>query len=128
MYRRQYNLCNGHALENTSTSKYLGVTFNEDLSWKYHVNQTVTKGSRSIGFLRRNLRGCTQQVKKAQAYTTLVRYVLEYASTVCDPYTHRPIHQIEMVQHQAARFRCGNYYSRYVTCPGMGDSGNPTSK
>ena len=79
--------------------------------WKDHINQTVAKGSRSIGFLRRNHRECTQQVE-AEAYTTLVRPVFEYASTVWDPYTHHQIHQIEMVQHQTARFVCGNYYNR----------------
>jgi hypothetical protein len=56
-------------------SKYLGVHVNKDLSWNDHIQQTSAKASRSVGFLRRNLRGCPQDVK-AQAYTTLVRPVL----------------------------------------------------
>ena len=54
--------------------------------------------------------------------------------TIWDSYTHRQIHHIEIVQHHAAIFPCGNYYSRgpggvtnVCSCPGMGDSGNTTS-
>jgi hypothetical protein len=57
------------------------------------------------------LRGCPQDVK-AQAYTTLVRPVLEYASTVWDPYTLQQIYPLEQVQRQATRFVTGDYSSR----------------
>jgi hypothetical protein len=53
------------------------------------------------------LRGCPQDVK-SQAYTTLVRPVLEYASTVWDPYTLQHIYALERVQRQAARFVTGD--------------------
>ena len=64
-----------------------------------------------LGFLRRNLRGCPQDMK-TQAYTTLVRPVLEYASTVWDPYTLQQIYALERIQRQAARFVTGDYSSR----------------
>jgi hypothetical protein len=101
----------GHTLESVPGSKYLGVHVNKDLSWNDHIQQTSAKASRSVGFLRRNLRGCPQDVK-AQAYTTLVRPVLEYASTVWDPYTLQQIYALERVQRQAARFVTGDYSSR----------------
>jgi hypothetical protein len=63
-----------------------------------------------LGFLRRNLRGCPQDMK-TQAYTTLVRPVLEYASTVWDPYTLQQIYALERIR-QAARFVTGDYSSR----------------
>ena len=53
---------------------------------------------------------------RAQAYTTLIRPVLEYASTVWDPHQIQLIQQIEQVQRQAARFATGNYYSRDPGC------------
>ena len=107
----------GHTLESVPGSKYLGVHVNKDLSWNDHIQQTSAKACRSVGFLRRNLRGCPLDVN-SQAYTTLVRLVLEYASTVWDPYTLQQIYALERVQRQAARFVTGDYSNRdpgYVT-------------
>ena len=112
--RADYHL-HGHTLESVPGGKYLGVYISQDLSWRDHINQTTAKANRSVGFLRRNLRSCPRDVK-AQAYTTLVRPVLEYASTVWDPYHQQQIQQLENVQCQAARFATGNYYSRDPGC------------
>jgi hypothetical protein len=76
-----FHVLRGHTLESVPGSKYLGVHVSKDLSWNDHIQRTSAKTSRSVGFLRRNLKGCPQDVK-AQVYTTLVRPVLEYASTV----------------------------------------------
>ena len=105
----------GHTLESVPGGKYLGVHISKDLSWNSHIQQTTAKATRSVGFLRRNLRGCPSDVK-AQAYTTLVRPVLEYASSVWDPYTIQQINALERVQRQAARFVTGDYFSRDPEC------------
>ena len=44
-----------------------------------------SKANRTLGFLRRNLFSCLQDVKET-AYKTLVRPILEYGSTVWDPH------------------------------------------
>ena len=41
---------------------------------------------------------------KSNCYTSLVRPILEYAATVWSPYLQYQKHQIEKVQHSAARF------------------------
>ncbi|KAK3087936.1 hypothetical protein FSP39_012625 [Pinctada imbricata] len=105
----------GHTLESVPGGKYLGVYISKDLSWNSHIQQTAAKATRSVGFLRRNLRGCPSDVK-AQADTTLVRPVLEYASSVWDPYTIQQINTLEQVQRQAARFATGDYTSREPGC------------
>ena len=61
----------GHTLESVPGSKYLDVHVNKDLYWNDHIQQTSAKASRSVGYLRRNLISCPQDVK-AQAYTTLI--------------------------------------------------------
>ncbi len=66
------------------------------------------KTNRALGFLRRNLHGCTQYIKHV-AYNTLVRPALEYCSTVCDPYTHRNNDRLERVNAKAARIITNNY-------------------
>ena len=72
----------------------------------------VAKASRTLNFVRRNLYGCTPDVK-AKAYQSLVRPQLEYAVAAWDPYTHKNIQQLESVQHRAARFVKHDY--RYTT-------------
>jgi hypothetical protein len=47
---------------------HLGVTINKDLTWTKHLNQTIGKASKILGFLRRNLQRCTTKTK-ATAYT-----------------------------------------------------------
>ena len=61
-----------------------------------------------LGLLRRVLSDCSVDVK-CKAYTTLVRPQLEYACSVWNPFTKRNIHQIELVQHRAARFVFRDY-------------------
>ncbi|XP_065944345.1 uncharacterized protein [Magallana gigas] len=96
----------GHPLEEVPSGKYLRVTISEDLSWREHINATSAKAIRSVGFLSRNLRNCLESTR-SQAYTTLLRPVLEYASVVWDPY-QQLISQLE--NGQAAY--TGDYRSR----------------
>ena len=55
----------GTDLENVESIKYLGVTITSDLSWNTHVSNVCTKVNRTLGFLRRNLYSCPQEVKEA---------------------------------------------------------------
>ena len=71
----------GTDLENVESVKYLGVTITSDLSWDTHVSNVYTKANRTLGFLRKNLYSCHQDVKEA-AYKGLVRPVLDYGSSV----------------------------------------------
>ena len=71
----------GTVLENVDNIKYLGVTISKDLKWNTHVSNICTKANRTLGFLRRNLSSCPQDVKKT-AHKGLVRPILEYASPV----------------------------------------------
>ena len=71
----------GYDLENI---KYLGVTITNDLRWNTHVSSVCTKANRTLGFLKRNLCSCPQEVKEA-AYKGLVCPVLDYGSSVWDP-------------------------------------------
>ena len=45
-----------HVLESVSSTKYLGVTINDHLNWNDHVQNTVTSASKTLGFIKRNVR------------------------------------------------------------------------
>ena len=70
-----------YTLEGTDLENVESIT--SDLRWNIHVSNVCTKANRTLGFLRRNLYSCPQEVKKA-AYKGLVRPVLDYGSSVWD--------------------------------------------
>ena len=113
----------GMVLENVDSIKYLGVTITNDLKWNTHINNICTKANRTLGFLRRNLFSCPQDVKEA-AYKGLVRPVLEYGSSVWDPHTKCLQEELEKVQNRAARFVTRNYIFEEGSMTGMRGSRN----
>ena len=78
----------------------LGVTVTSDLKWNSHIRNVCSKANRTLGFLRRNLFSCPQDVKEA-AYKSLVRPILEYGSTVWDPHYNGLNDELENVQKRA---------------------------
>ena len=98
----------GQKLEYSKSSKYLGVTITEDMRWTQHIDMLASKGHRSVGFLRRNFSSCSTKAK-ATTYTTMVRPVLEYASSVWDPHLVRDSQKLEKVQRSASRYVFNNY-------------------
>ena len=61
----------GHESEHVTSAKYLGATFNNNITWNEHINTITSKVNRILGFLRRNLQMNNQQLK-SQAYEALV--------------------------------------------------------
>ena len=55
-----------------------------------HINNVANKASRTLGFLLRNLKISSSAIKD-RVYKTFVRPILEYASSVWDPYTQKSI-------------------------------------
>ena len=95
-------------LKNVENIKYLGVTITNDLRWDTHISNFCTKAYRILGFLRRTIFSCQQDVTKT-TYKGMVRPVLEYGSSVWDPYTDKLQDELEKVQNHAARFVTRNY-------------------
>ena len=98
----------GTVLENVDNIKYLGVTITNDSKWNTHISNIYTKANRTLGFLRRTLFFCPQNVKEA-AYKGMVRPILEYGSSVWDPHPDKLQKELEKVQNRAARFVTRNY-------------------
>jgi hypothetical protein len=114
--KHEYTLHVGNSiLQETKSHTYLGVNINKDLKWKDHINRIAAKGNKTLGFLKRNLSSCTEDIKET-AYKTLVRPTVEYCSAVWDPHTQDQIHQLEAIQRRAARFVKKDYsYKTSVT-------------
>ena len=87
---------------------YLGVEISQDLKWDAHISKITASANRVNGFIRRNLESCPKETKSL-AYKTLVRPIIEYSSSVWDPYTKEHIQEIGKVQRRAARMVCNDY-------------------
>ena len=98
-------------LRNVESAKYLGCLISSDLRWTKHINSICGKANKTLGFLRRNLNIGSTTVKQ-NAYNSLVRPIVEYASTVWDPYTQKDIHTLEMVHRRGARYVCSQQGNR----------------
>ena len=98
----------GSVLKNMDNIKYLGVTITNDLKWNTHISNICTKANRTLGFFRRTLFSCPQNVKEA-AYKGMVSPILKYGSLVWDPHTGKLQEELEKVQNRAARFVTRNY-------------------
>ena len=96
---------------------YLGVTIDSKLTWNDHTQRIVSKANQINAFLYRNLRHCPSGVK-CNCYKSMVRPIVEYASSVWDPHTTTNISKIEAIQKRAARF-CLNDFSRYSSVSNM---------
>ena len=98
----------GAVLENVDNIKYLGLTITNDLKWNTHISNICTKANRTLGFLRRTLFSCPQNVKEAP-HKGMVRPILEYASSVWDLHTDKLQEELEKVQNRVSRFVTRNY-------------------
>ena len=108
-------MLHGHILESVDSAKYLGVSISDDLSWRSHIDSISSKASKTLGFLRRNLHNCTQEVRET-TYSTLVRPTLEYAASAWDPNQASDVNRLEQVQRRAASFVSRNYWDRQPGC------------
>jgi len=106
---------------------YLGVMFTTNMSFSQHINNISAKATKTLNFLRRNLYKCSKEIK-SRAYLSLVRPIVEYASTVWDPYTIKDSNQLEKVQRSAARWALSNYDWRYSVTSMLENLNWPTLK
>ena len=98
----------GCVQQEVNEAKYLGVNITKELQWSGHSTSTTGKANSDLTFLRRNLKNCPQKLKE-MAYISLVPSVLEYSSSIWDPYHAKDISSIERIQWRAARFVKSDY-------------------
>ena len=107
VYSHKYKL-NNTELEIVHDHPYLGINIDDKLNWNAHVNKVCSKATRSLNFIKRNLKHCPQATREL-SYFTYVRPQLEYATSVWNPSTVCNINALEKVNRCGARFVCNNY-------------------
>lgn len=79
-----------------------------NLTWSDHIKNIKAKASRTVGYIRRNLKASPSHVKNV-ACNTYIRSKLEYAASVWNPHQIYLINNLESVQNRAARFTLFEY-------------------
>lgn len=100
-----YTIGEGEAkinLERVQEEKDLGVTFDDKLDFKTHINQSILKANRILGILKRNF--CQlDQPSFTLLYKSMVRPHLEYGNTIWRPHKREDINRIEKIQRRATK-------------------------
>ncbi len=78
------------------------------MGWSHHISTGVKKANLCLGFLRKNLRKCPQQLN----YIALNYIALEYSATIWDPHLAKDKGVLEVLQRRAAKWIQVNYSSR----------------
>ena len=95
-YSSYYKLDN-RIFEQVEENPYHGLTIHKGLKWASHINKISNKANSVFGFIKRNPKHANRELIDL-AYTSLVRSILEYSSTVGDPFYQKEIDRLERVQ------------------------------
>ena len=110
-YIKHYYQIYNQQIQQNNSAKYLGVVIDGHLTWKDHVNDICSKAIKAKAFLQRNLHQCPPSMK-SNCYISIVKPILEYATTIWSPHLQYQIHQLEMVQRSATRFVTNDFSYR----------------
>ena len=93
----------------------LGIIFNNSLQFKSHINEIIHKANNILGIIKRTFRSRDANTIRL-LYTTLVRPILDYASTIWNPYLMGDIRNLEKIQRRATKLISSlhnlSYYQR----------------
>ena len=101
-------------LSTKKSFKYLGITIDNKLSFKEHIQDKCKKASTVLNMLKRSLYFAPRSVKQ-KAYMACVLPIIEYASSCWSPTSIKLQNSLEMIHHNAAKFvsncypKKGNY-------------------
>lgn len=99
----------GETLERKAVAKDLGVLFDEKLTFRDHYDTIISRSNQLIGFLSRSTTRFKNPDSFLYLYSTLVRTILEYNSTIWSPYYAVHSDRIERVQKKCLNILCYRY-------------------
>ena len=96
---------NGTYIKRVSQFKYLGVVFDERLSWNDHVKFILAKAGKRVGVLGR-IRYCITWHSAKIIYTSMIRPIVEYCDKVWGCCGQANKNALESLQRRAGRIVC----------------------
>lgn len=97
-----------------TSQKDLGVTITKDLKWNTHINITVAKAYKMLGFLRRHTYKSFDNDTRRLLYLTFVRSQLGYASELWAPQCIGGLKKIESLQRRATKYILNQHWTNNI--------------
>ena len=100
-----HELCvtvNGASVKQVKSAKTLGITLDENLTWRNHVDAITKKISSGIGALKR-VRGLIDQETANRAYQGFIEPYFSYCAPVWDGLGNTLSDRLQILQNRAAR-------------------------
>jgi len=117
---------NGREIKKVPTAKFLGITVDEDLTWKPHLQELKKKLASAQGILHR-IKDYVPESAHKTLYHSLFESQLTYGITVWGAQSHTTLHELFTIQKNCLRLLFGNSYAKsqklYCYC-NYGDSGS----
>jgi len=107
--RKRIHILHSYHLGSSSLLRFhlikdLGFYLSPTLSFKHHLNVTVGKSLKILGFIKRNTTLFTSATYLRTLYFSLVRSIIEYGSVVWFPYLACDQLRLEQVQNRFLSF------------------------
>lgn len=99
-------LLNNQLLEQVTEIKLLGVTLDQTMSWKTHINNIVSKMSRNTSLIKCNANFMSTETRKL-VLQSLVLCHLDYCSSVWSCSDKKYLDRLQIAQNRAARVALG---------------------
>ena len=117
-HRKKQLIIHTSTMDNTPVTPvthhpYLGIELQSDLRWTTHIQNTTNKAQKTLNMLKRNLKQASTIVK-SQAYKTIVRPQLDYASAIWSPHTAKDTYNLNKIQNYAVKW-VHHDYSHYTS-------------
>ena len=110
-----YIFVNNHQLTRERTIKYLGITFEENLTWSDHLNKISTKINQRIGLLR-IVKAFLSTKARLTIYNALILLLFGYADIIWgDKNNLSLMDQLQILQNKAAKTILDVPYLSYST-------------
>ena len=105
-------ILDGSTLKRVQSSKLLGVTIDEDLSWKPHVNNVCNTVSRNVGMIK--LKHCFPQPTLTSLYYAIVYPYLNYGVLAWGNANKTLMDRLLLLQKKAMIIICNSDYRAHT--------------
>ena len=100
-------------LDRVYSYKYLGLSFQPNLSWSSHIHNIRMKARKRLGLIYRHFYHHCPSSTLLTLYKMLVRPILEYGAAIWDPPSLTAKSSLESVQHFALKMASKSWASSY---------------
>jgi len=92
----------GETIDRVTKLKYLGVVFDENLSWEEHIKQVHSKASSRL-YLYRQIRNFLDTKQSKIVFTSLVQSVMDYADTIWSSCSFKSQNALQKIRSRGLR-------------------------